>query len=272
MISSKLFLLFVIYSVFGWIMEVLYVGIFYEHRFINRGFLHGPVCPIYGFGGLIVIIGLYRWRESWLELFIASFFLCSVLEYFASWAMEKLFKTKWWDYSNKFLNLNGRVCLLNSTLFGLAGLIFTHFINPPIEKIIMSLSDNLSITISRIVFCIFAVDMIITLHRLVDFTVTMERFKEFNENILERFNQNIWFRKENFSSMLESVRKRISTNREEFTYSFIRKFELFEKSHWNIESFLKRFPTMNSKQYSFTLKHLRIKLVSRMKSKKENNK
>nr|MCR5606851.1 hypothetical protein [Treponema sp.] len=99
-----------------------------------------------------------------------------------------------------------------------------------------------------------------------------EKFKEFNESLSEKFHQNIWFRKENFSNMMESVRERIKTNREEFTDSFIRKFELFDKRHWNVESFIKRFPTMESRQYSFTLKHLRIKLISRISSKKENNK
>ena len=92
--------------------------------------LHGPICPIYGFGALIILFGIYPWRETWFRLFVASAILASILEYFSSWLLETIFHTKWWDYSAHKFNLNGRICLLNSCAFGLGGVALEHFLHP----------------------------------------------------------------------------------------------------------------------------------------------
>ncbi|HBB29668.1 MAG TPA: hypothetical protein DC000_10580, partial [Clostridiales bacterium] len=107
------FIYFIMYSVIGWICEVIFCSI-PEKKFINRGFLNGPLCPIYGFGALIVIFFLTPFKDSIFLVFIFGLIVTSTLEYFTSYAMEKLFHSKWWDYSNNRFNINGRVCLLNS--------------------------------------------------------------------------------------------------------------------------------------------------------------
>ena len=117
---AEFILHFFIYSILGYISEVIYCSI-PQHRFVNRGFLYGPYLPIYGFGGLIVYVLPAPIKGNIFLLFASAFVLTSCLEYFTSWLLEKCFSVKLWDYSKHFGNINGRVCLLNSTLFGIMG-------------------------------------------------------------------------------------------------------------------------------------------------------
>ena len=119
---EQLFLIFIIYSFLGYIAEVIYCRIV-DGEFVNRGFLFGPLCPIYGFGAIFIIVLLHRFFHSPFLIFILSIILTSFVEYITSFIMEKTFKAKWWDYSDLPYNLNGRICLRNSLLFGLAAIV-----------------------------------------------------------------------------------------------------------------------------------------------------
>lgn len=111
-------------------------------KFVNRGFLYGPYCPIYGFGALIVLYPLLALGNHPILVFLGGMILTSALEYFTSWLMETLFHEKWWDYSHYKYNLNGRICLLNSTLFGLMALVVVFIIQPYVEKLADSIPDD----------------------------------------------------------------------------------------------------------------------------------
>ena len=137
----KYFLLFIIYSILGWAMEVISVSI-QNKRIVNRGFLIGPYCPIYGFGALFIILLLGRYKYDPLVLFVMTVVTCGILEYLTSWAMEVLFKARWWDYSKQKFNLNGRVCLRNLACFGILGLLVTYILNPFFTDLIGNLSNN----------------------------------------------------------------------------------------------------------------------------------
>ena len=128
---AELIVLFFCYSVAGWCMEVVLKYIQF-HRFINRGFLIGPYCPIYGSGAVVVtvLVGGLIGNASYIVTFLASFVLCGVLEYFVSWYMEKMFHARWWDYSAKPMNLHGRIWIGNLILFGIACVIIVDFIDP----------------------------------------------------------------------------------------------------------------------------------------------
>ena len=129
------FLLFIIYSVAGWCMEVICKLIQYK-RFINRGFLIGPWCSIYGYGALLITFLLQKYTDDALVLFIMAFVVCGTLEYLTSYFMEKIFKARWWDYSQRKFNLNGRICLGTIIPFGLLGLFIMYVSNPfLIEKL-----------------------------------------------------------------------------------------------------------------------------------------
>jgi len=103
-------MLFFIYAILGWIIETTLVSI-EKKKFVNRGFLIGPYCPIYGFGGLAITILLKNYTKDPIVLFLMAVIICACLEYFTSYIMEKLFKARWWDYSKKKYNINGRICL-----------------------------------------------------------------------------------------------------------------------------------------------------------------
>ena len=138
----QLVLLFFTFSCLGWLMEVALKFIQYR-RFINRGFLIGPYCPIYGWGvvAVTVLVGGMIGREGTvIEIFWAGVVLCGALEYFTSWYMETLFHARWWDYSQKPMNLHGRIWIGNLLLFGAASVVIVCWIDPVFFSLVEKLS------------------------------------------------------------------------------------------------------------------------------------
>lgn len=158
---ETLFLLFMIYSVSGWIIETISQSIIL-HKFVNRGFLLGPYCPVYGYGAVIMTVCLEKYADNILLLFVMAVIICSLLEYFTSFVMEKLFRTRWWDYSEKPFNLNGRICLSNCILFGTGGVLVIEIFNPYILSGFNNMPFSLNI-ITIILFIIFTFDTILSL-------------------------------------------------------------------------------------------------------------
>lgn len=158
---SLLFLLFITYSFIGWCMEVG-CKLVELKKFINRGFLIGPYCPIYGWGCILIIILLNKYTNDPLVLFIMAIVICSILEYFTSYFMEKLFKARWWDYSRRKFNINGRICLETMIPFGLLGCLIMYFVNPFFVSIYSKIPSNILIIISSVLFTIFLTDNIIS--------------------------------------------------------------------------------------------------------------
>ena len=157
----KYFYIFIIYSFLGWLMEVLLVS-FQQRKITARGFLIGPWCPIYGFGALFVTLLLKKYYEDPIVLFIMSFLLGTILEYITSYLMEKMFKARWWDYTNHKFHINGRVSLTTSLGFGLLGVILVYVFNPFFLKIISNIPNILFNTIMIIILLIFISDVIIS--------------------------------------------------------------------------------------------------------------
>ncbi len=129
------FSLFIIYSFIGWTMEVVW-NLFTDKKLVNRGFLVGPYCPIYGVGCLLLIILLGRFKSDPVLLFFMSIIVCSILEYSTSYIMEKLFKARWWDYSEYKFNLNGRICAATMIPFGILGVLVVYYLNPFVSKFV----------------------------------------------------------------------------------------------------------------------------------------
>ena len=153
-------LMFFIFSVLGWMMEVTLKYIQY-HRFINRGFLIGPYCPIYGWGVVVVTIlvgGLIGRKGTLAETFWTGFVICGALEYFTSWYMEKVFHARWWDYSTKPMNLNGRIWIGNLLLFGLASLLIVRLIAPHYFNFVDSLNYDLLMIFAIIIIVLMGLD------------------------------------------------------------------------------------------------------------------
>ena len=162
-------LLFLFYSIIGWLMEVV-VSLIIRHRFINRGFLIGPYCPIYGVGGTLITIFLSKYKDDLIVFFIMTMVLCTILEYITSYIMEKIFHARWWDYSDKKFNLNGRVCLQTCLGFGIVGCVIMYFGNPLIMKLIAMTPVLISKILAILGATIFVTDLVISMK-------VMSRFK-----------------------------------------------------------------------------------------------
>ena len=150
-----LFLLFIAYSMIGWMIEV--VATYPDTKcFVNRGFLIGPYCPIYGNCALAMVLLLHNVKSPVL-LFVLSIIICSAGEYITSYLMEKLFHARWWDYTKNKFNINGRICLVNSLAFGVLGFLLVKFVNP----FALSLFDKLSpLTINILFYTILTLFLI----------------------------------------------------------------------------------------------------------------
>ena len=124
---------FFIFAFLGWVMETLY-SIYTLGHFTKRGFLYGPICPIYGFGALMLILFLAKYRNNNLKLFIYAAIIFSAFEYVVSYGLDALFAMHWWDYTNEFFNLNGRISIFYSFAWGIIAIIFINHVYPFLKK------------------------------------------------------------------------------------------------------------------------------------------
>lgn len=163
---------FVIYSIIGWLMETTMVFI-HTKKFINRGFLIGPYCPIYGFGAILMILYLTQYKDNILTVFILGAVTCSILEYLTSYFMELLFKTRWWDYSNHKFNLNGRICGQNSILFGVGGIVIIYITQPLVVKLLDFIPTTIFNITTILALLIMVIDEILSLNIVNKFKHTL---------------------------------------------------------------------------------------------------
>ena len=198
---SQLFLLFMCYSIIGWLIEVIHVFLS-SKKLVNRGFLIGPYCPIYGFGGVLATITLTNYKDNVIILFVMSMFLFAVLEYFTSYLMEKLFKARWWDYSNSRFNINGRICLETLVPFGLLGCLAIYVTNPCFNLLFSLVSPTVLRTIALILFIFFTFDLCLSLKIINNFKNTTMAFlkKDNTEEITKKvkeilLSKSIWTRR-----------------------------------------------------------------------------
>lgn len=162
---EKLIYFFTIYSFLGWFLETVYVSLL-EKKFVGRGFLYGPFCPIYGFGSLALILFVFTYENNLLLLFITSVIVTSILEYITSFFLEKLFHTTWWNYSKEPFNINGRVCLKNSLYWGILSVFILTQIHPIINQITIFFQNIFGHIGPIIIALYFLTDLIFTLRSL----------------------------------------------------------------------------------------------------------
>ncbi len=157
----KYILLFFIYAFIGWCIEVV-AKIIDDRKFVNRGFLIGPILPIYGIGVLLILL-VTKQGDNFIIVFLKAIGVCSILEYFTSWIMEVFFKTRWWDYSRRKFNINGRICINTMLPFGILGLLVVYVLNPFFTYIIDHSPYVLNVIITGIFVFFILLDLIITL-------------------------------------------------------------------------------------------------------------
>lgn len=159
-------LFFFIYSFIGWCVEVIYAAL-KSGKFVNRGFLNGCACPIYGAGVILILLCLTPININVFVLFATSVVLTSILEFLTGFVLEKLFHTKWWDYSKEHFNIKGYVCVKYSLLWGIACVIVVDLVHPSIAYCVGKLPDIALYIICGVLSAAFIVDFIFTVIQLV---------------------------------------------------------------------------------------------------------
>jgi uncharacterized membrane protein len=165
----QLFSYFVIYSIIGWVLETLLVSI-QEGRFVNRGFMNGFYCPIYGIGMCGVILLFSPYKDNIFILYIGGVILTSILEYFTSWAMEMLFHARWWDYSQFKFNLNGRICLGISLSWGILIVFFIRFVHPAVDSLINHIPQRQGTIVAYLLLLFVSADLIYSIYGAFKFS------------------------------------------------------------------------------------------------------
>lgn len=191
-----LFLWFLLYAFVGWVYESILVSIS-EHRWVNRGFLNGPLCPIYGCGAVLAIVLLHDLHNPVVIFFISSFGACT-LEYVTSWGMEKLFHARWWDYSHYRFNIQGRICLLGAVVFGFAGVIITDVTQPVVERITRMIPLPAVHWMCAIFAVIVITDTVITVLGVIDLADNLAKFSETVQTYAEKAGDSLQWGKDVF--------------------------------------------------------------------------
>lgn len=245
---------FIIYSFFGWILESVYKTA-HQKEFINSGFLAGPFCPIYGCGALIMYFILDRFHNNYILLFIFGFIILSILEYIVGLFLELIFKTKYWDYSEKKFNIQGRVCLINSIYWGILGIVFIKVIHPLVEDLISIIPNNYLIVFVSIIGAYILVDTIITATNLIKVNIKVFAIDDLNNKIksrLEKFNTIKSFNK---TKVLRGIVKIKRRNKLAIIELEQKKVDLINKIERQTKRIRKAFPSMKSDRILNIIKH-----------------
>ncbi len=203
----KLIAYFMIYSFFGWVMESV-LKTYLQKKPVNSGFLYGPFCPIYGFGAMFMFFFLQGFRGNIIVLFIIAFFSLSVWEYAVGWLLEKIFHTKYWDYTQNKFNIKGRVCLLNSIFWGILGVIFINLVHPFIAQKIDLIPANILTFNTIMVGIAIIADTIVSVIKVSNIKPTLERLKEISSMIKEKIEEldKMQVNKENLQTIIEELK------------------------------------------------------------------
>lgn len=256
-VFSDLVLYFALYSVIGWICEVLYCSAL-ARKWVSRGFLHGPYCPIYGFGALIILFLLLPFRMHPALLFLCAVLSTTALEYFTSWLMEKVFGLRWWDYSNMRFHLGGRVCLLNSLLFGALGEVMVYGIHPFLSRLIALIPGNIGRFVSSLFILCFLVDFILTLNSLANLRGHLLRLKAELAELRRYVKDTSWLMRGDLAGSLARLNEQlIADGRTPVSDSVLKRLE--KLASWDVKRhrLLDSFPTMRQREDQFSLDSLR---------------
>ncbi len=178
-----LYILFWLYAIAGYLMEVVRIFI-RDKKFVNRGFLMGPYCPIYGVGGVLLSL-INGYRDDPFIVFAVSVVICSFVEYIASYILELIYKVRWWDYSDRFLNVNGRICLTNTIGFGVLGMLIVCYMNPILIKFIGNINPIIRHMVAIILIIVTSLDILLTSTILFDIRDNVIKFKNKTFNIFK---------------------------------------------------------------------------------------
>lgn len=179
---SQLALTFVVYAFIGWCVEVVYATLCFR-RFVNRGFLNGPYCPVYGFGVIAVLVLLLPVKGNLLLFFVGSIILTTLVEFIAGLILEKSFSEKWWDYSSEKYNIKGYICLRASVIWGTACVVVAYFLHPIINNVLTLIPGNLSTGLAVFAIATIIADATISIYSLLKVKQKVQLLYDIGGNI-----------------------------------------------------------------------------------------
>lgn len=252
---------FIIYSIAGWILESVFRS-FCEKRLLNTGFLNGPFCPIYGIGSIIMLLFLEKFQNNIIVLFVISLLVLSVWEYVVGVLLEKIFKTRYWDYSDHKINIKGRVCLSNSIYWGILGVIFIKYIHPFVDNNIELLQPVLVKYAVLLITILFVVDTIISIVMTINIKTALHKIEELNNQIKDKLEE---IKKlSNKDIIIESMINKINI-------LIKRKNRLFRKLYKRVYRLKKAFPNIHSTEISEILSR-KVELIKKERDKTKEEK
>lgn len=238
---------FLIYSFFGWCLEVVYQAI--EHgKFINRGFLNGPYCPIYGFGVIIVTGALDPIKSNAVVLFFGSVLLTSMLEFITGFVLEKIFHMHWWDYSEEKFNIRGYICLKFSLLWGVACIIVVRIIHPAVSVFVDKFPATAGIVIISVYMIGVASDMIVTVLAIIHFKrriVLLENISSQMRKLSDKTGEKIFDTVEEAMNRKEELDAKSAEFRKKYDELKERYKAVLEKREHTIERIQRSFPKLS---------------------------
>lgn len=268
-----------VYSLLGWCGEMIYCSIGQRKLCEKRGFLNGPICPIYGHGALIVLLCLDGGCKNPILTFLLGAILTSIVEYITSYVMEKLFHMRWWDYSRYKFHINGRVCLLNSTLFGLASVFLCHIANPPIAAWLTNLfASGVGIPLAIVLSVIYLTDIILSVRSAIqisshlaklhaiqaELAEKLEALKLEHQQAMEAERQRLEQRKTALLQTAEQRGDELTARLEAARAEAHQKLRaLYDRPDFFERRLLHSFPTMRSTHHPDALKKLKEHLENR---------
>ena len=176
---------FIIYSFLGWILESVFRS-FCEKRIINTGFLIGPFCPIYGSGALIMLLTMGQLKGNYVLIFVISVLMLTFWEYIVGVFLEKVFKTKYWDYSDHKIQFQGRICLTNSIAWGFLGVGFINIIHPFLISVLDIINPEVFKIIIYTATGIVILDTIVSIIKVKHIKIKLNKVEELNEQIKQK--------------------------------------------------------------------------------------
>ncbi len=221
---SDLIIYFYIYSVLGYITEVIYCSCI-NRKLTNRGFFYGPYCPIYGFGAIFSIIFLSDFVSEPILLFVVAFLCMSVLEYITTYIFEMLFNIKLWDYSDMKFNIQGRVCLLNSALFGLLTLFLAYSLHPFVSSYVNKSSGVFKDICVWTIVLTLIYDLIKSIESIHNFEDKLTEISTNLSDIKVHLQEKYEIELENIITNLSELKKTALLNNDSALHTLIQNFE-----------------------------------------------
>lgn len=262
-----LFLLFTVYSFLGWLTESIFCSV-PAGKFINRGFLNGPFCPIYGFGGIVVVSVLFPFQDNIIALYIAGVLITTSIEYTTGFALELVFHTKYWDYSEHKYNVQGRICLQNSLLFGVMCVVGMLYIQPLLMRLLYSIPAPALPFISGGFMIYFASDTVITVHAILQLNGKLSELQQILDEIKERASAATTGKFENFQTAIGNL---IDEDTKTYLYSLFEKKDKIETGSKLLQRrIIKAFPTMKSIRNNESLQRMKEAIQNKAKSMKRS--